>query len=185
MTYPPPYEPPPNDPLRKRDPNSEENPPPADPGFGPDNGYGYQQPNYGQQNYGQQNYGQQNYGQQNYGQPDYGQQNYGQPGYGQGQVPGYNPGGYPYTPVAETNTNAIISLVLAIGAFVICGLAAIPAIMLGNKAIREIDSSGGTQSGRGMAQAGRIVGWVAVALWAIGIVLFVLIFVVAASSSTT
>jgi hypothetical protein len=169
MTYPPPYEPPPNDPLRKRDPNSEGNPPPADPGFGPDN-YGYQQPNYGQQNYGQ---------------PDYSQQNYGQPSYGQGQVPGYNPGGYPYTPVAETNTNAIISLVLAIGAFAICGLAAIPAIMLGNKAIREIDSSGGTQSGRGMAEAGRIVGWVAVALWAIGIVLFILIFVVAAASSST
>jgi hypothetical protein len=165
MTYPPPYEPPANDPLRKQDQNSGGNPPPADPGFSPDYGYGNQQPSYGQQNYGYQDYGQQNYG--------------------QGQVPGYNPAGYQYTPVAETNTNAIISLVLAIGAFAICGLAAIPAIMLGNKAIAEIDSSGGTQSGRGMAQAGRIVGWVAIAMWVIGIALFVLIFVVAAASSTT
>lgn len=163
VTYPPPYEPPSNDPLRKRDSSSDEQsasgPPPADPGFAPTN-----------YDYGSQHYGQQQYGQQ--------------PGYSQ---PGYQPsytGGMYGAPVTETNSNAIIALVCGIGAFVICGLGAIPAIIFGNRALAEIDASGGTQDGRGMAQAGKIIGWVAIAMWAIGIVLLVIIFAAAAASST-
>lgn len=156
MTYPPPYEPPSNDPLRKHDPGAGENPPPADPGFG------YQQPVFGQ--------------------PGYGQPNYGQPGYG--QVPGYNPAGYPYTPVTQTNTSAVISLVLGIGAFVlVCGLVSIPAVIFGNKAIKEIDQSQGTQSGKGMAQAGQILGWIGIAISVIGIIGFVILVAASAGSS--
>ncbi|ORM36896.1 hypothetical protein BFL43_05935 [Williamsia sp. 1135] len=164
VTYPPPYDPPSNDPLRKRDPSGDDQsasgPPPADPGFTP-------QPDFQPTNF---DYGQQ-YGQQQYGQ---------QPGY---QQPGF-PGVYG-APVSETNSNAIIALVCGIGAFVICGLGAIPAIIFGNRAIAEIDASGGRQDGRGMAQAGKIIGWVAVAMWVIGIVLFALIFIAAAASSST
>jgi hypothetical protein len=156
MTYPPPYEPPSSDPLRKHDPGAGDNPPPADPGFG------YQQPVFGQ--------------------PGYGQPNYGQPGYG--QVPGYNPAGYPYTPVTQTNTSAVISLVLGIGAFVlVCGLVSIPAVIFGNKAIKEINQSQGTQSGKGMAQAGQILGWIGIAISVIGIIGFVILVAAGAGSS--
>lgn len=165
VTYPPPYDPPSNDPLRKRDPSGDDQsasgPPPADPGFAPTNyDYGNQQAGY----------------QPGYQAPG----GYQQPGY---QQPGF-PGAYG-APVSETNSNAIIALVCGIGAFVICGLGAIPAIIFGNKAIAEIEASGGRQDGRGMAQAGKIIGWVAVAMWVIGIVLFALIFIAAAASSST
>lgn len=158
MTYPPPYEPPPNDPLRKRDDSNDQNAPPADPGFAPTNyDYGYQQPGFGQ--------------------PEY-------------QQPGFQPtypggGMYGMPPATETNSNAIIALVCGIAAFVICGLGAIPAIIFGNKAIAEIEASGGRQEGRGMAQAGRIIGWVAIAMWAVGIVLFAIILIAAAATSST
>lgn len=161
MTYPPPYEPPSNDPLRKHDPDAgDQGPPPADPGFAPPNyDYGYQQPGYPQPGYQQ---------------PAYQQQ------------PPYVGGGmYGAPPPAETNSNAIIALVCGIGAFVICGLGAIPAIIFGNKALAEIEASGGRQEGRGMAQAGRIIGWVAVAMWAIGIILFIILIAAAAGSSST
>lgn len=176
MTYPPPYEPPSNDPLRKHDPGAGDNPPPADPG------YGYPQPGFGQPDYGPPNYGQPGYGQPGYGQPNYGQPGYGQPSYG--QVPGYNPAGYPYTPATQTNTSAVISLVLGIGAFVlVCGLVSIPAVIFGNKAIKEIDQSQGTQSGKGMAQAGQILGWIGIAISVIGIIGFVILVAASAGSS--
>lgn len=166
MTYPPPYDPPSNDPLRKRDPAAnDQDAPPADPGFAPTNyDYGYQQPGYQQ--------------------PGYQQPGYQQPGY---QQSGYQqPGGmYGMPQASETNSNAIIALVCGIAAFVICGLGAIPAIIFGNKAIAEIDASGGRQEGRGMAQAGRIIGWVAIVMWAIGIVLFAIILIAAAATSST
>lgn len=112
---------------------------------------------------------------------DYGYQ---QPGY---QLPAYSGGGvYGIPPAAQTNTNAIISLVCAVAGFALaCGIAAIPAIIYGNKAIAEIESSGGTQEGRGMAQAGRIIGWITVALWAIAIVLLVIILIAVAATSST
>lgn len=181
MTYPPPYDPN-NDPLRKRDDNSE-----GQGGGTPTPGEEYQQPGYQQPGYQAPGYPQPGYSQP-YEQPGYGYQQagYPQPGYQQPgyQQPGYPaPGGYGYPVNRETNSNAIIALVCGIAAFVICGLGAIPAIIFGNKAIDEINASGGTQDGLGMAQAGRIIGWVAVALWAIGIALFVILLIAAGASS--
>lgn len=66
-----------------------------------------------------------------------------------------------------TNGKAIASLVFSIlgaGIFSIIGL------ILGYRAKREIDESGGAQGGRGLALAGIIIGWVTLAgtiLWAI------------------
>ena len=78
----------------------------------------------------------------------------------------------------------MISLVLGIGAFVlVCGLVSIPAVIFGNKAIKEIDQSQGTQSGKGMAQAGQILGWIGIAISVIGIIGFVIL--VAASSGSS
>ena len=179
MTYPPPYDPN-NDPLRKRDENSDAQ------GGTPTPGEEYQQPGYQAPGYQQPGYQAPGYQQPGYQAPGYQQPGYQQPGY---QPPNYSQPGYPaaggygYPVNRETNSNAIIALVCGIAAFVICGLGAIPAIIFGNKAIDEINASGGTQDGLGMAQAGRIIGWVAVALWTIGIALFVILLIAAGASS--
>ncbi|MDA0179565.1 DUF4190 domain-containing protein [Solirubrobacter phytolaccae] len=69
----------------------------------------------------------------------------------------------------------------ATAAFVLglVGLVLIPlipsvlAIVLGGGAKREIDGSGGSLSGRGLATAGVVLGWVALAIWALFIVAIV------------
>ena len=52
------------------------------------------------------------------------------------------------------------------------------ALVYGNKARKEIDSSGGRLGGRGMATAGIVMGWIGIGLWA----LWIIIFIVSASS---
>jgi hypothetical protein len=59
----------------------------------------------------------------------------------------------------QQNQKALWSMILGIAGLVCCGLfTAIPAIILGHMGKKEIDASGGAQSGRGMAQAGFIMG---------------------------
>jgi hypothetical protein len=84
--------------------------------------------------------------------------------------PGY---GYGYGYVQpKTNQKAIWALVLGILGFVCCGIfAGVPAIFLGNAAKNEIAASGGAQTGRGMAQAGFVLGIIASVLGVIGLVL--------------
>jgi hypothetical protein len=67
----------------------------------------------------------------------------------------------PAFPYARTNVKAVWSLVLGISGFVFV-LAAIPALILGYKAKREIRSSG--QHGYDLATAGIVLGWAEVAL---------------------
>ena len=57
---------------------------------------------------------------------------------------------------AETSGVAIASLVL--GIFWVFGLSSIAAIVLGIRAKREIDASGGALGGRGLAAAGIAIG---------------------------
>lgn len=110
--------------------------------------------------YGQSPYGQQPYGQAPYGQNPYGQQPYGQAPYGQ----------QPYgatMPVAPNNGMAVAAMVVSIvGAvlaiFLVGGLLGLVGAILGHVALGQIKRSG--QGGRGMALAGVIVGWIALAL---------------------
>lgn len=86
--------------------------------------------------------------------------------------------------VRQTNGKAIGALVCGIAGLVTCLLfLGIPAVILGNLALAEIDESRGTQDGRQMAIAGRILGWVGVALMILALLalLIVLIFAVAAT----
>jgi hypothetical protein len=78
----------------------------------------------------------------------------------------YQPGeAFQGTPT--THPRAVPSLVCGIVGLLICGfLAGIPAIILGNQAIRGIDASNGSYTGRGIARAGVILGWLAIA-WTI------------------
>lgn len=108
--------------------------------------------------------------------PDYG----GYGGYG-----GQGPYGQPYQPSGQTSTKAIVSLVLAIVSFFVCGLIlSIPAVFLGRSAQREIDASGGRLGGRGLATAGFILGIVNVVI-SVLVIIFVLVFVVGARGITT
>jgi hypothetical protein len=75
------------------------------------------------------------------------------------------PHSYP-PPQATLSTNgyAVASLVLGITGLVIVPLiASVLALVFGYMARNEIDRSGGTQGGRGLAVAGIVLGWVGVA----------------------
>ncbi len=115
------------------------------------------------------------------------------PGYG-GPPPGYGgappPPGYgappPYGPMRSTNGKAIAALVCGIVAFATCmtpvGLAA---VILAPQAKREIRAQPDRYDGEGMAQAGLILGWIAVALTVLGVALFVVLLIVGATADST
>ena len=74
---------------------------------------------------------------------------------------------------ASMNGYAIASFVLGIvGIFVFPLVGSILALIFGYIARNEIDGSAGTQTGRGLAVAGIVLGWVGVAL---AVVLFVVV----------
>jgi hypothetical protein len=126
-------------------------------------------------------------------------QGYGQPGsweppaqapYGQLPYPQYGEqgyGGYP-APPPENHGSALAAMIVGIASLVLgctvgIGLLGSPvAWWLGAKAKREIDASQGRLGGRGMAQAGFILGIIGTVLLALGIVAVILIVVVAATT---
>ena len=152
--------------------------PPSDGDSTPENPYGPPNDQPGSQPGSQPGYGQ---GQQ----PGYGQD---QPGYGQGQQPGYEQGyppAYGQQPgpgagsTPKTNGKALASLITGISTLVLswcCGLGIIGlvAVFLGFKARSEIRSSGGTQSGEGLALAGIITGAIATLIGLLGLAFLIL-----------
>jgi hypothetical protein len=103
---------------------------------------------------------------------------------GQGGPPGYGDqygGGYVQP---GNNQKAIWALVTGILGLLCCGLVGIAGIVLGSSAKREIDASGGAQTGRGMAQAGVVLGIIAVVWTVVALVLFVTGVLSLPSSST-
>ena len=90
----------------------------------------------------------------------------------------YPPPGYvPYPPPAAApsrSTNGLAIAALVLGILWIYGVGSVLAIVFGHVAMGQIDGSNGRQSGRGMALAGAILGYV-------GAALMVLVLIVAAS----
>jgi hypothetical protein len=90
------------------------------------------------------------------------------PGWGQ---PAYQFG---YAPPRKTNTTAVVAFVLALASYGLCPfVGAIAALVLASVAQREIDGSGGTQTGSGLVTAARvlaIVHFVFFALWLLSVV---------------
>jgi hypothetical protein len=182
----------PNEPGGWGQPQQPEQPPYGQPGYGQP---GYDQPGYDQPGYDAQPpaYGQQQpgYGQPAYGQPDYGQQpGYGQPAYG--QQPTYPQPGYGYPAATVPNDGqATAAMVLGILGLVFSfcygfGLIMSPiAWVLGHLSAKRIDASGGQLGGRGMAQAGVIMGIIGTVLLALAIVGLIVLVVVLASNSGT
>ena len=79
---------------------------------------------------------------------------------------------------ARTGTNgfAVASMVIGIVQFMFCLLVIGPilALVFGYKGRREIDGSGGRQTGRGMATAGIVLGWVGAGLTILFVVLIII-----------
>lgn len=74
---------------------------------------------------------------------------------------------------------AIVVLVLAVSSFVVFGVGVIMAIValcLCPSARRNIEASNGTLTGEGLVKAARAISWVNVALVALMVVFFVVIF---------
>src|SRR3954447_21703424 len=93
--------------------------------------------------------------------------------------------GPPTPPPQENSSNATIALVLGICGFVVCPLVcSVLAIVFANQAYAEIDGSGGRIGGRGLAQAGLILGWIGVGLCVVGVLFVVVIFLVAAAGTS-
>ncbi|GAB7003792.1 hypothetical protein JCM18899A_12640 [Nocardioides sp. AN3] len=88
------------------------------------------------------------------------------PGYGMPQ----------YGAPAPNHRRAVLILVLGILSIPCCGfLTGIPAIVMGRRALDEIDRSGGAIGGRGMVNAGYICGIVGTVLSIIGIVVRIIL----------
>lgn len=105
--------------------------------------------------------------------------------YGTPPPPGYGAPAYGAPP--PNHPKAVTVLVLGILSLVCCGVLGIPAWLIGNSALREIDASGGALGGRGMVQGGRICGIIATVLLVLGVVVFLglLVLGVATSSSSS
>lgn len=97
-------------------------------------------------------------------------------------------GGYGYGGYAQPRTNqkAVWAMVLGILGLVCCGfVTGIPALILGNVAKKEIAASNGAQTGAGMAQAGFVLGIIAIALGLLGMVLLATGLIAMPSTSTS
>jgi hypothetical protein len=94
------------------------------------------------------------------------------PAYGAPPPPGQYYGGGGYA-VPVGNQKALWAMILGIVGLVCCTFASIAAIVLGLQAKKEIEASGGMQTGAGQAQAGFVMGIIGCALGAIGIIAYI------------
>src|SRR5437899_13002769 len=84
---------------------------------------------------------------------------------------GFGSNGVPPKPPSEGK--AVLSLVLGILSFFICGLTGIPAVVLGFSAKSDIRASGGMVGGSGLATAGIVTGFAGTAMTMLSIVFMV------------
>jgi hypothetical protein len=84
-------------------------------------------------------------------------------------------GGYPQQPVyvVQNSTNGMAIASLVLGILWLWWLGSILALIFGYVGKSQIERSGGQQSGRGMAIAGIVLGWIGVAILVLFIVLVV------------
>jgi uncharacterized membrane protein len=75
------------------------------------------------------------------------------------------PGPPVYQPPAGTNSMAIASMVLGVAEFFTMGLTAIPAVICGHIARRQMKMT--SQRGEGLATSGLVLGYMAIIFWAV------------------
>jgi hypothetical protein len=89
------------------------------------------------------------------------------------RLPSTDGQGVSYRVSPPTSSMALVSLILGILGWVILPLiGSILAVVFGHLALGEIDRSGGQLGGRGMAQVGLVLGYSAVALEVLGVLVF-------------
>lgn len=100
--------------------------------------------------------------------------------------PSYPQGpGVPYGPPPD-HPRSMLALILGIISIVLCLPVVGPfAWIIGRKAVREIDASGGTVGGRSQAMVGYVLGLIATILLILGVVLIVVLVIIVVSTSTT
>ena len=80
--------------------------------------------------------------------------------------------GYDYrigTRQVTKTTNGLAIASMVVGILWLYWIGSIVALIFGYIAKKQIDASGGTQSGRGMAVAGIVLGWVGVGFWVLAL----------------
>jgi len=82
------------------------------------------------------------------------------------------PPGVPPVQLPPTSGKAIASLVLGI-AGMLCGVTAIPGLILGGLALKDIRTSGGRLSGKGLAIAGIVISAIVLVLMALSIIMII------------
>ena len=87
-------------------------------------------------------------------------------------LPSQVPHAYPAYRTPGTNSLAVASLVFGLAEFFTAGITAVPAVILGHKARRQIRVTG--EQGSGMATAGLVLGWAAIGLFALLVAVAVL-----------
>ena len=108
------------------------------------------------------------------------------PGYAQApgyeQVPGYTQApGYAQAPsAAPTNTMAIVSMISSIIGWFAFGSLCIVGVILGHISLKQLKTSG--EGGRGMALTGLIMGYIGIAGWVIGLIIFFIVLGIAGAS---
>lgn len=175
--------PPGSDPYGSPSPDQSFGQPGAPEPYGQSAGQGYgqpagQEPPYQAYPSSSQNPYEQPYGQPGYGQPAYGQPVYGQPGYGQ---PAYGAG---YGAVPQPHPQGTTVLVLGILGLVVCFIAGIVAVVMGNKALKEIDANPAAYNNRQNVVIGRILGIIGIVLQVLGLVIYGIAIAVAVSSGS-
>ena len=104
------------------------------------------------------------------------------------QVPGYTPApGYSQAPgsaqapsAAPTNTMAIVSMISSIIGWFAFGSLCIVGVILGHISLKQLKTSG--EGGRGMALTGLIMGYIGIAGWVIGLIIFFIVLGIAGAS---
>jgi hypothetical protein len=83
-----------------------------------------------------------------------------------------------------TSGYAIASLICSLLGYIgVFGFGPLLGIIFGHLALREIDRSNGALQGRGIAQAGLILGYIALGLVLLLVAIFAIIFIVGAGAS--
>jgi hypothetical protein len=96
-------------------------------------------------------------------------------------TPPASPYGYQPYPAVQQRTNGLAIASLVLGIVWLWWVGSLLAIIFGCVSLHQIEKSGGTLGGRGMAIAGVVLGWVGFATFAI----MVIVMMVGAASSST
>jgi len=110
------------------------------------------------------------------------------PNYGSAYPPppgGQYPPGYAGYPVTPKHPQATTAMILGILSLVLCGVIGPFAWVMGSKAVKEIDANPHAYSGRGEANAGKIMGIIGTALLAFGVLIVVALAVIGLAAGST